>query len=99
MKVADQISNSINKNSRLKRLWLCPQIVRNPRVGREYVLEIAITSKLGTKLSDAEVTKCWTEGDCLCITYAMDDESIAIGVDKLLDKQDKSINNNDDNND
>lgn len=90
--VKECISQYIEKyGSRLKRLWLCPQIVKNPKVGRDYVLEVAINAKLSEILLEAEVTKCWTESDCLCIAYKISDEILAQGVDKLLERNNLSI--------
>ena len=75
--VKECISQYIEKyGSRLKRLWLCPQIVHNPKVGKDYTLEVAISSNVGQVLSNAQVTKHWKEGDCLCIAYKADDVDI-----------------------
>lgn len=87
LKVQECIQTYRSKyGDKLKRLWLCPQIVRKPKVGGNYTLEIAVNSKLSQLLSNAEVTKHWVESDCLCIAYKISDEDLAEGVDKLLER-------------
>lgn len=90
--VKEYISQYIHRyGNKLKRLWLCPQIVKNPKVGGDYVLEVTINARLSEILLEAEVTKCWTESDCLCIAYKISDEILAQGVDKLLERNNLSI--------
>lgn len=61
--------------SRLTKMWLCPSIVRNPKIGRDYTIEVSIDSKIGEKLLNAEVTKHWIEPkECLCMCYKLPDE-------------------------
>lgn len=58
---------------KLTKLWLCPNLVKYPKVGQTYVIETNINTQLSESLLNADVTKHWREpGDTLCITYKYD---------------------------
>lgn len=64
--------------SRVNKVWLCPQIVNNPKVGKEYTYEVAISSALPDKLLNSEVTKHWLEpGECICMAIKCDSGDIS----------------------
>jgi len=59
---------------KLTKVWLCPQVVTNPKVGKEYTHEINIDANLPASLLNTEVTKHWLEPkDCICMTLRCDD--------------------------
>lgn len=75
MLVSECIQNIKDKNSRnpvhkVTRLWICPQIVPEPKIGKEYVIETGINNSIPESLYDTEVKKHWIEnGDCLSIIF------------------------------
>ena len=55
---------------KITRIWLCPQIVYNIKLNKDYVLETSIDTQLDESLLNAKVTKHWLEPrECICITY------------------------------
>lgn len=87
MTVRDCIKMYRHKNyDRFNRVWLCPQIVHNPKVGNEYTLECNINSKLGEKLSNSIVTKHWAEGPCVCIAYKLEVDTLT-DISTLLESK------------
>lgn len=59
---------------KITRIWLCPQIVHNIKLNKEYVLETSVDTQLDESLLNAKVTKHWLEPkECICMTYKQDD--------------------------
>lgn len=63
-------------NSKAKRIWICPNIVSNPKVGKNYSYHGAIEYKVSSQLGAREVRKHWIEDGCLCIVYKVDNDPI-----------------------
>lgn len=74
MQVIERIQEIKNRNShdsihKITRLWICPEIVKKPKIGRNYVIETGINNSIPESLHNMEVRKSWTENDCLCIVF------------------------------
>ena len=62
---------------RLTHIWLCPNIVNNPKMGKDYVVETSINSQLSESLLNTEVTKHWLEPkECICICYKYENNNV-----------------------
>lgn len=58
-------------NDKIKQVWICPDIVRDSKIGKNYVFNGSISSKLDTALLNSPVAKYWKEDSCLCIVYTV----------------------------
>lgn len=63
-------------NSKVKRIWICPTIVRNPKVGKNYTCTVSIESKPKAAVLNCKVTKYWIEDGAICIIYLPEGEPI-----------------------
>lgn len=63
-------------NSKVKRTWICPDVVTKPKVGNNYTCTISIESKPKADVLDCKVKKCWIEDDVLCIIYLPENEPV-----------------------
>ena len=54
---------------KIKRLWICPGIVKHPRVGEEYMFNGTLDSRLDDDVKELPVKLYWTEDNKLCIIY------------------------------
>lgn len=69
----DKYKNSTKH--KITKIWLCPKIVKHPKVSGTYVIETSISSKLSESLYNSKVVKYWIEpSDCLCIVFDSDDK-------------------------
>ena len=66
MTISECISES---SSSLTRLWICPDIVNNSKIGSNYIYTSGIESRLSDEIKGREVKKFWIEDKCLCIVY------------------------------
>ena len=59
---------------KITRLWLCPDIVKEPKIGQEYTAETSInTNQLTESLLNTAVKRHWVENqDTLCIIFVYD---------------------------
>lgn len=58
-----------NTTRKLTSIWICPEIVTNGRVGKNYTCECGIGARLDEGLTQCEVTKYWVETNVLCMIY------------------------------
>lgn len=65
-----------SSNKKVSRVWICPEVVRNPRVGREYTYTGSIDYRLPEQLSELTVIKQWIEDGTLCMIYKIEGEPI-----------------------
>lgn len=63
-------------NKKISRLWVCPEIVNNAKVGKNYVYRGAIEYKVSSQLGARQVKKHWIEDGCLCIVYKTNDDPL-----------------------
>lgn len=63
---------------KISRLWVCPDIVNSPRVGKNYSYRGAIEYKVSSQLGAREVKKHWIEEGCLCIVYKANNDPLII---------------------
>lgn len=61
---------------KVKNLWVCPNIVREPKIGEIYSFSGSIDSRLSNELLDCEVKKDWIEEGAACIVYLPKDNPI-----------------------
>lgn len=74
-------------NRKVNRLWLCPDIVKEPKIGHEYVAETGInTNQLTESLLNTEVKRHWVENqDTLCIIFVYDQKGPNIFIKSTED--------------
>ena len=63
-------------NDKVKRIWLCPDVVRKPKLGNNYTCTISIESTPKADVLDCKVKKYWIEEGVLCIIYLPEDEPV-----------------------
>ena len=66
------VSECIEKykhNSKIKQVWICHEIVRTSKIGKNYVFIGSLNSRLDADLLESVVAKHWVEESCLCIVY------------------------------
>lgn len=62
--------NKTNPIHKIIRLWICPQIVPEPKIGKDYVIDTGINNSIPESLYNMEVKKYWIENnDCLSIIF------------------------------
>lgn len=77
MTVDECISQAKSSSSaKISRLWICPEIVNNGKVGKNYVYRGAIEYKVSSQLGAREVKKHWIEEGCLCIVYKANNDPL-----------------------
>ena len=76
MRIEDCINQIKESNSkrvvqnRITRLWICPEIVKHPKIGKDYVVDTGINAQISESLLNMEVKKHWIENnDCLSIIF------------------------------
>lgn len=77
MTVETCISNyKKNTTRRITNLWICPEVVKNGKVGCNYTFEGSLSGKIDAALLNCNVMKHWIENDTLCIIYQPEGDPI-----------------------
>lgn len=69
MTISECISEVTSSHRTLTRVWICPDIVNNSKIGNNYVYASSIDTRLSKELSEREVKKYYIEENTLCIIY------------------------------
>lgn len=70
--------------SNLRRVWLCPDIVQTPKVGKNYVIDVHIDNKLPESLLNVQAVKHWMEtSHMICIIYKASPEILELVSSRL----------------
>lgn len=68
------------RDSKTRRIWICPEIVKDSKIGKNYVYSGSIDSKLSPELLESPVIKHWIEESCLCIIYKVTKELFIFAI-------------------
>lgn len=82
-------------NKKVTRLWLCPHIVNDPKIGQEYTAETSInTNQLTESLLNTKVRKHWIDNqETLCIVFEYDQNGPNFFVKNDGSQIDEVLNN------
>lgn len=75
MKVSDCIEY-YKSNSKVKRGWLCPEIVPNPGFNKTYTCTFSLEYKPKSTVLDLEIKKHWIEDGTACMIYKLNGDPV-----------------------
>lgn len=79
MTVEECISRAKDSSSvKIDSIWICPDVVSNGKVGKNYVYTGSIESRVPTDLKTRKTKKYWTEDGCLCVVYVAEGQPIVV---------------------
>ena len=76
MTVGERIKDIKKSNSKVSRIWICPEIVKHPRVGAIYSYAGGMDYTPGKGVTELQEKKYWIEDNTLCIIYIPEGEPI-----------------------
>ena len=77
MTIAERIIKQKHSgNKKVSRIWICPNIVKEPKVGKTYTYSGSIETKPPKHVDEYECSQHWIEENTLCMIYRCDNPII-----------------------